>query len=284
MKETPKGKKLQEIRDTEGIVPFLLAIFRGEADINEKVGSRPLVEKYFDAVYRAGDPTAPLLLQEQQRFRCLVVLGASTRSIVRKYYQGMIADISRCLDTLTLALEYPKLFESRAVLLKGLLQRLEALAETIDDSGLLRDDPEGGCVLDEPWPARPSASKAELDREIYLADRRSFLLDILLWSPSTRAGVLAKPARLGLLREFRQCLTETMDAITDSGLTEGMEEAPTPWEMQVARRRAISEVTSLTGTPEGDHRLIQERMRKFLERLERGEQPEGGDASFYLFG
>lgn len=84
-KEDPRTRKLSEIKETEGIVPFLLSIFRGEANINEKVGSKLLAEKYFDDVYRAGDPTAPLLLQRQQRFRCLVVLGASTRSIVRKY-------------------------------------------------------------------------------------------------------------------------------------------------------------------------------------------------------
>lgn len=277
-------RRLGEIRETEGVVPFLLAIFRGEANINEKVGSRPLVEKYFDAVYRAGDPAASLLLQEQQRFRCLVVLGASTRSIVRKYYQGIIADISRQLNKLTAALECPELFAGRTVLLKGLLRRLEALAETIDDSRLLGDDSEEGDVLDELRFARPPANRAELDREIYLTDRWSFLLNILLWSPSTRAGLRAKPARVGLLREFRQRLTEVMDAIIGSGLTDGMEAVPTPWEIQIARRRAISEATSLTGAIEGDCKLIQEQMRKLLERLERGEQPEDWDTSFDLFG
>lgn len=239
-KEDSGARKLSEIRETEGIVPFLLTIFWGEANINEKVGSKPLAEKYFDDVYRTGDPTAPLLLQRQQRFRCLVVLGASTRSIVRKYYQGMIADISRQLNTLTVALGYPELFEGRTVLLKGLLQRLEALAENIDGSGLLGDDPGEGDTLDEFQPARLPVSRAKLDRTIYLADRWSFLLDILLWSPSTRAGLQAEPARLGLLGEFRQRLTEAVDAIRDSGLTNGMETVPMPWEIQIAQRGAIS--------------------------------------------
>lgn len=285
MKKKDSGvRKLSEIHDREGIVPFLLAIFRGKANINEKVRSRPLVEKYFDDVYRAGDPTAPLLLQMQQRFRCLVVLGASTRSTVRKYYQDMIASIKKRLDTLTVALECPELFEGRTVLLKGILQRLEALAETIDKSGLLGDDPEEGGTLDEFQPARLPVSRAELDRTIYLADRWLFLLDILLWSPSTRAGIRAKPTQLVLLRGLRKCLAKAMDAITDSGLTEGMGEVPTPWEIQIAQRRAISEVTSLTGTTEGDYKLIQERMRELLKRLELGEQPEDWDTSFDLFG
>lgn len=283
-KEDPRTRKLSEIKETEGIVPFLLTIFRGEANINEKVGSKLLAEKYFDDVYRAGDPTAPLLLQRQQRFRCLVVLGASTRSIVRKYYQDMIASIRKRLDTLTMALECPELFEGRTVLLKGLLQRLKALAEIIDGSGLLGDDPEEGDTLDKFKPARPPVSRAELDRTIYLADRWLFLLDILLWSPSTRAGIRAKPTQLVLLRGLRKYLTEAMDAITYSGLTEGMGEVPTPWEIQIAQRRAISEVTSLTGTTEGDYKLIQERMRELLKRLELGEQPEDWDTSFDLFG
>lgn len=284
MKQTPKGKKLHEIKETEGIAPFLLAIFRGKANINEKVGSRPLVEKYFDTVYRAGNPAAPILLQMLQRFRCLVVLGASTRSIVRKYYQGMIADISRQLNTLNAALEYPELFEGRTILLKGLLQRLESLTETIDGSGLLGDAPETGGFSDKLRPAPPPANEAQLDREIYLADRWSFLLDILLWSHSTRAGLIAEPARLGLLSELRQRLAETIEAIMDSGLAEGIGEVPVPWEIQIEQNRLIAEANSSTGSPEEDFRLMLERMKEIHERLENGDQPEDEDTSFSLFG
>lgn len=283
-KEDPRTRKLSEIKETEGIVPFLLSIFRGEANINEKVGSKLLAEKYFDDVYRAGDPTAPLLLQRQQRFRCLVVLGASTRSIVRKYYQDMIASIRKRLDTLTMALECPELFEGRTVLLKGLLQRLKALAEIIDGSGLLGDDPEEGDTLDKFKPARPPVSRAELDRTIYLADRWSFLLDILLWSPSTSAGLQAKPVRLGLLRELRQHLAETIEAITDSGLTEGIGEVPMPWEIQIEQNRLLAEVNSITGSPEGDFMLMLERMKEMNDKLERDEHLEESDFPFDLFG
>lgn len=284
MKQTPKGKKLYEIKETEGIVPFLLAIFRGKANINEKVGSRPLAEKYFDAVYRAGNPAAPLLLQMLQRFRCLVVLGASTRSIVRKYYQGIITDISRQLNTLTVALEYPELFEGRTILLKGLLQRLESLTETIDGSGLLENAPEKGSFSDELRSAPPPASRAQLDREIYLADRWSFLLDILLWSHSTRAGILAEPTRLGLLSELRQRLAETIEAIMDSGLAEGIGEVPVPWEIQIEQNRLIVEANSITGSPKGDFMLMLERMKEMNDKLERDEHLEESDFPFDLFG
>lgn len=110
------------------------------------------------------------------------------------------------------------------------------------------------------------------------------MLDILLWSHSTRAGILAEPTRLGLLSELRQRLAETIEAIMDSGLAEGIEEVPVPWEIQIEQNRLIAEANSITGSPEGDFMLMLERMKEMNVRLERGEQLEDEDASFDLFG
>lgn len=160
-------RKLSEIKVTEGIVPFLLAIFRG-ADINEqvkreRVRKKPFVQEYFDRISRAGNLAVPLMQTDIKRYKALVLFGADTRKIIENSYDVDVKYLHKHLMLYEPLLQNKSAQEAiksngwRLMQLKGLQQCLDRVSRVITASGLV----EGMGEVPEPWDLQ-----AEQNRQI----------------------------------------------------------------------------------------------------------------------
>lgn len=165
--ENHTPRKLSEIKVTEGIVPFLLAIFQG-ADINEqvkreRVRKKPLVQEYFDDIRSAGNLAGSLMQINIKRFKALVLLGADTREIIENSYNVDIKNMHKHLMLLEVLIQNRSAQETirnngwRLMHLKGIQQCFDRVSRVITDSGLV----EGMGEVPEPWDLQ-----AEQNRQI----------------------------------------------------------------------------------------------------------------------
>lgn len=143
MKKKDSGvRKLSEIHDREGIVPFLLAIAKG-ADINEKAKREPLIQTYYKHIRVAGDISREFSQLRLKKLKCLIALGADTKPIIRDDYQTLVLNLSRQLMLLNTLLGSDSAREAikeqglRLAFLKGLQQMLDSTSQAIADTGLV---------------------------------------------------------------------------------------------------------------------------------------------------
>lgn len=145
MKKKDSGvRKLSEIHDREGIVPFLLAIAKG-ADINEKVKGKPLVQFYYEDIKRSGNLKTELAQLRLKKLKCLMALGADMTKIIQEDYRDLVLGVNRYLMLLELLLENESAQAAiaktgyRTAFLRGLQSALEHTSRVIADSGLIDD-------------------------------------------------------------------------------------------------------------------------------------------------
>lgn len=145
MKKKDSGvRKLSEIHDREGIVPFLLAIAKG-ADINEKFKGKTLVQFYYENIKHSGNLTTELVQLRLKKLKCLMALGADTTKIIQEDYRDLVLGVNRYLMLLELLLENENAQAAiaktgyRTAFLRGLQSALEHTSRVIADSGLIDD-------------------------------------------------------------------------------------------------------------------------------------------------
>ena len=242
-KEDSNIKKLSQIGDREGIVPFLLAIIRG-ADINEKRKGTPIVEDYFRYLKDGGGDFWGSNAQYQtalKKFKTLVTLGADTGTIIYNEntpyaspYQSLLYEIVSKLGELSLILGSDSLRAEikgyRLWLLKYLGQLLDEADRAITDAHL-HDTPGEGT-------AKPfQVLGMGYDAILMGLTSRLVLLSVLLQSDSGKRELSGW--RREMLEALQESLRDAGQMIADTGMVDRLGEPPDPYELKEVYEQAI---------------------------------------------